>query len=147
MEGLVQLAATPQLTLTGVATARTAAQLRQELAEWLELRGVSHDQIRDILLSVNEALANCVDHAYRDRERPDTMTIRGDHQRSTGCLSLCITDHGTWCPPEPASPLGRRGRGITLMHALAANCTVNGRPDGTVVCLDFACSEFAENTR
>ncbi|MGZ4527348.1 MAG: ATP-binding protein, partial [Mycobacterium sp.] len=36
---------------------------------------------------------------------------------------------------RPSDP--RRSRGIMLMHALADHCTINARPNGTTVCLDF----------
>ncbi|KWX69169.1 ATP-binding protein [Mycobacterium sp. NAZ190054] len=130
-----------QLTVSGAATATNAAQLRQRFSEWLRERGVSAVQRNDILMAVNEALANCVDHAYADRSAAGPMTVRADFEPTDRCLSVCITDHGSWRPSEagPQRLLDRRGRGVTLMHALVDHCTISGRLDGTTVCLDYRC--------
>lgn len=129
-----------QLTVRGVATAACAAELRDEFGDWLRDRGVSPLQTNEILLAVNEALANCVDHAYSGRPTAGTMAVRADFEPAAGCLSICVTDHGTWRQPGPqAAADRRRGRGVALMHAMADHCTINGRRDGTTVCLDYRC--------
>lgn len=128
-----------QLTVRGVATAASAAQLRDQFATWLREQGVSALQTNEILLAVYEALANCVDHAYADDLTPGTMALRADLDPAGGCLSICVTDHGTWRQPGPSRPRDRRGCGVALMHAMADHCTINGREDGTTVCLDYRC--------
>ncbi|GAA1701354.1 anti-sigma regulatory factor [Mycolicibacterium murale] len=126
-----------QITWTDAATATAAAAVRDRLGVWLDSRGVSTLQISDIMLAVNEALANCVEHAYTNHAVAGSMSIQADHDPTVGSLSICITDHGTWRTPQPCLPRDTRGRGITLMHALADHCTINGRPVGTTVCLDY----------
>jgi len=126
-----------QLTVSDGATAVGAADLRQLVGEWLGDCGVSIEQISDVLMGVNEALANCVDHAYSRDRAPGTMTVRADFDPADMRVSVCITDHGTWRQPGPQRVKGRRGRGVELMHALADHCTINGRRDGTTVCLDY----------
>lgn len=130
-----------QLTVSRAATAAAAADLRQQFSEWLRERGVSDVQRNDILMAVNEALANCVDHAYADQSAAGPMTVRADFEPTDQCLSVCITDHGRWRTPQPSTARGhdRRGRGVALMHALADHCTISGRRDGTTVCLDYRC--------
>lgn len=132
-------ARTDQLTLCGVATAVGAADLRRRVGVWLDDCGVSAVQTSDVLMGVNEALANCVDHAYSHDRSPGTMTVRADFEPSDMRVSVCITDHGTWRQPGPHRLKDRRGRGVALMHALADHCTINGRRDGTTVCLDYHC--------
>lgn len=129
-----------QLTVKGAATAASAADLRERIGAWLSECGVPAIQVNEILLVINEALANCVDHAYVDRPSTGTMAVRADFEPTDRCLSICVTDHGTWRPPA-AERRGdrRRGRGIVLMHAMAHHCTINGRDDGTTVCLDYRC--------
>jgi anti-sigma regulatory factor (Ser/Thr protein kinase) len=130
-----------QLTVRGEATAESAAQLRESFGAWLVDRGVSNPQRTDILMAVNEALANCVDHAYSDRTTVGSMAVRADYETTDMCLSVCVTDHGTWRQPGGHRPQERRrGRGVALMHALTDHCTINGRHDGTTVCLDYRCS-------
>lgn len=128
-----------QLTVRGVATAASAAQVRDQFGSWLRDHGIGPQQTNEILLAVYEALANCVDHAYADQPTPGTMAMRADLEPDSGCLSVCITDHGTWRQPGPARAQDRRGRGVALMHAMADHCTINGRDDGTTVCLDYRC--------
>jgi anti-sigma regulatory factor (Ser/Thr protein kinase) len=132
-----------QLTVSRAATATNAAQLRAQFSDWLCERGISDLQRNDILMAVNEALANCVDHAYADQPVAGPMTVRADFEPSNHCLSVCITDHGCWRPPPhaPQRLLNRRGRGVALMHALADHCTISGREDGTIVCLDYRCGQ------
>ena len=126
-----------QVTWTEVATAVAAAELRGHLGVWLADRGVPAVQLSDILVGVNEALANCVAHAYLGHPEIGTMMIQADHDPVVGSISVCVTDHGIWRTPLLRQARDTRGRGITLMHALADHCTINGRPVGTTVCLDY----------
>ncbi|CAN3127104.1 ATP-binding protein [Mycobacterium sp. smrl_JER01] len=132
-------ATSQQLTVSGAATATEAAHLRRRIGEWLSDRGVPDVQRNDILMAVNEALANCVDHAYTDHPAAGPMTVRADFEPATQSLSVCVTDHGSWRPPSAPRPNDPRGRGVALMHALTDHCTISGRRDGTTVCLDYRC--------
>jgi anti-sigma regulatory factor (Ser/Thr protein kinase) len=129
-----------QLTCAGVADAATAAELRRALQRWLqEVTEAPADLRDDIVLGVNEALANCVEHAYRAHRAVGTMRLQASHDPATRSVSVCVSDGGTWHRPSarrPGDP--RASRGIMLMHALADHCTINARPDGTTVCLDYA---------
>lgn len=114
--------------------------MRDRFEAWLSDCGVKDAQVSEVLLVVNEALANCVDHAYVDHPAAGAMAVRADFEPAQGCLSVCVTDHGTWRQPNPQQRRDRRrGRGVVLMHALAHHCTINGRADGTTVCLDYRC--------
>jgi anti-sigma regulatory factor (Ser/Thr protein kinase) len=130
-----------QLTVRGAATAANAAQLRDRFRAWLTDCGVGAPQVAEVLLVVNEALANCVDHAYVDHPAVGEMTVQADFEPHQRCLSVCVTDHGTWRQPGARQRRdSSRGRGVILMHALAHHCTINGRDDGTTVCLDYRCA-------
>ncbi|OBG28767.1 ATP-binding protein [Mycobacterium sp. 852002-51057_SCH5723018] len=129
-----------QLTCAGVADAATATELRRVLQRWLQEVTEAPADIRDdIVLGVNEALANCVEHAYRAHRMVGTMRLHASHDPAAQSICVCVSDRGTWHRPaarrlcEP-----RASRGIMLMHALADHCTINARPDGTTVCLDYA---------
>ena len=92
----------------------------------------------DIILGVNEALANCVEHAYRAQSMAGTMKLQASHDPAAQSISVCVSDRGSWHHPSPqrlSDP--RRSRGITLMHALADHCTITARQNGTTVCLDY----------
>lgn len=134
--------ATPaRLTCAGDADAVTAAEWRHTLGRWLRDAAEIPGEVRDdILLGVNEALANCVEHAYRAHRTTGTMKLQASHDPATQSISVCISDRGTWRRPSsarPNDPKASRGRGIVLMHNLADHCSINARPTGTTVCLDY----------
>ena len=126
-----------ELVRAGPADARTASMLRDDLHRWLtQAVSVTPVLLSDILTSVYEALANCVDHAYARRE-DGTMSMRAVYDPGDQQVCVSINDGGTWREPSPSDPLDTRGRGLALMRALANRCTIVGRPNGTTVELLF----------
>lgn len=125
--------------LAGAADAVTAARLRRTLQRWLhDVAGMPSGVHSDIVLAVNEALANCVEHAYRAHRTVGTMTLQASYDSAAQSIRVCVSDRGTWyrCPPKrPNDPAASRG--IMLMHALSEHCTIKARPSGTTVCLDY----------
>lgn len=135
------MAATPvQFARAGAADAATAAEWRRALRVWLrEETAASADVGHNVLLGASEALANCVEHAYRTHHRAGTMELRAGYDPAAGLISVRVKDCGTWHRPSPKKPDDpRASRGIMLMHALADHCTINARPGGTTVCLNYA---------
>jgi serine/threonine-protein kinase RsbW len=132
-----------RLTCAGAADAPTAGALRRTLRRWLrELPQASPEISEDIVLGVNEALANCVEHAYRTQGAIGTMKLWAGYDPAAQTISVCVSDHGTWrrrSPRHPHDP--RASRGIMLMQAVADRCSIDTRPDGTIVCLDYAASQ------
>jgi anti-sigma regulatory factor (Ser/Thr protein kinase) len=132
--------ATPaQMTCAGVADAVTAAELRRTLQRWLrEVTQVSADVCGDVVLGASEALANCVGHAYRTHHTVGTLRLHAIHNPAARTIKVCVSDGGTWHRPLPRKANDpEASRGIMLMHALADHCTINARPNGTTVCLDY----------
>lgn len=134
------MAACGRLVCVGAADATTAAQLRHALRRWLrEVARPSAEVREDIVLGVNEALANCVEHAYCAQDTVGTMRLEASHDPSAHCISVRVSDRGTWHRPRTRKPDDPgASRGIMLMHALADHCTISARPGGTTVCLDYA---------
>ena len=137
----VEVTDTPvRLSCAGTADPATACEVRQTLRRWLrELPQTSPEMSEDIILGANEALANCVEHAYRTADAVGIMRLQAGYDPAAETISVCISDRGTWhrrSPRQPHDPLASRG--IMLMHALADHCTINTRPDGTTVCLGYA---------
>ncbi|AQA05797.1 hypothetical protein BVC93_29365 [Mycobacterium sp. MS1601] len=123
-----------QLVRAGPADARTAAALRDDLYAWLkQVVEVTPTLLSDILTSVYEALANCADHAYRQRADDGAMTLRAVYDPAAQSISVSIADRGTWRDPPPPDPNDIRGRGIALMRALADRCIIERRTSGTTV--------------
>jgi serine/threonine-protein kinase RsbW len=133
------VAAPVRFSRAGAADAATAAELRRALQRWLQEATELSAEVRgDVILGANEALANCVEHAYRAHQTVGTMRLRAQHDPGARSVSVCVSDRGTWHRPQPTTPSDPgASRGIMLMHALADHCTISARPSGTTVCLDY----------
>ena len=124
---------------SGVAAdARNACRLRDEFAGWLRGR-VDLDDVRfnDVVLAVNEALANAAEFAYPQKDGIGTLDVEAVRDRAAATLTVTITDRGCWREPDPARQGRVRGRGIPLMRALADHITIDTSALGTTVCLRF----------
>lgn len=119
------------------ADARTVALLREELSRWLR-RGVGMDETRlcDVVLAVNEALANAAEFAYVEGAvgTVDLEAVRDIGRRT---LTVTISDQGRWCETNPLHRQRSRGRGIPLMRTLADSVIIDTSGLGTSVCLRF----------
>jgi PAS domain S-box-containing protein len=118
------------------------SDVRHQLAAWLRSAGVPESLAADIVLVVNEACSNSVEHAYRGRE-PGTMRIEAT--RDGPHIHVQVTDLGSWKTP-PADP-GTRGRGLLLMRALSDGVELDGTTEGTTVGMRFAFGEGAPQRR
>lgn len=120
-----------------VADGLTAAMIREEFARWLR-RNTSFEQTRihDVVLAVNEALANAAEFAYR-RGPAGTVGITAVRDHGRGTLTVTITDQGLWREVDPLRRRRSRGRGIPLMRTLADGVVIDTTAPGTRVCLRF----------
>jgi serine/threonine-protein kinase RsbW len=111
------------------ADADRASELRRELGDWLNELGVDPDRAYDVVLATYEAIANSVEHAYRDHTDRGTLDIRvlcG----AQGRIDVKVTDRGDWATRN-SDP--NRGRGVPLMRALADTAAVTSDQNGTTV--------------
>ena|ERR1700758_4874681 len=136
----VDVADTERFECIGVAAeAENASQIREEFAEWLQ-RFFDVDPIRssDLVLAINEALANAAEFAYlsTDRDRPRTMDLIACYHAGDVRLTVTISDNGVWRMPGVV-PDRARGRGIPLMRALADRVTIDTSTAGTRVCMQW----------
>ena len=87
------------------AQALQLAPLRREMLRWLERLALSEDAEDDLVLAVNEAANNCIEHAYRPGTvaTPSTSGAGPNHTRSS---SRSSTTAGGGPRPEnrPARP-------------------------------------------
>lgn len=119
-----------------VADACNAARIRDEFATWLRTRGeVDRVRFSDVVLAVNEALANSAEFAYLQRGGTGTIDVEAVQDGAT--LTITITDQGHWREPSDATRSRARGRGIPLMRALSDDLTIDISSLGTTVCLRF----------
>jgi anti-sigma regulatory factor (Ser/Thr protein kinase) len=115
-----------------------AAAIRREFSDWLgRYFTLGSTRASDVVLAVNEAMANAAEYAYLNRPRPGAMHVRALYDGSSATLSVTVADEGAWRSADPAAAGLRRGRGIPLMHALADRATVDSSSAGTTVCLEW----------
>ena len=102
------------------------ALLRADLRGWLDAHGVG-PQCRDaVLLACSEAVANAIEHGYRDDPfgMVDVVaTVTADS------VEVRVTDHGTW---RGATTDVARGRGLQLIRQ-SMDQVLFDRGDGTTV--------------
>jgi anti-sigma regulatory factor (Ser/Thr protein kinase) len=128
-----------QLKERGRADGRTAASFRMKVDEWIHgAVTVSPERRADIILATDEALSNCAEHAYRGSDTcgPMSLGVTLDHAKSV--VTVCVEDEGAWTEPAAHPTQSARGRGLLLMKALADDITIDGRDDGTKICMRFA---------
>jgi anti-sigma regulatory factor (Ser/Thr protein kinase) len=130
---------TTTLRRVGLADPLTAAGLRHDLGEWLRQAvtpPIPATRYADILCGVNEALANCAEHAYNKQSVPGAVTLQATYDIRRRVVRVCVADHGAWRPPR-SEPDDTRGRGLALMRALADRCTIERHAEGTMICLEY----------
>jgi serine/threonine-protein kinase RsbW len=130
--------------------------MRTALRSWLaplRLDGSTED---DLILAMNEAASNAVEHAYPpalndngskngSKNGPENRVhIMLQHTQS-GTVCIEITDHGTWREPGPER--NGRGLGIPLMHRLIASVLIQKDGHGTRVLLHHPIAGSATDDR
>ncbi|MGL5863021.1 MAG: ATP-binding protein, partial [Phycicoccus sp.] len=108
-----------------------AAEVRWRMRRWARAAAVPQAICDDLVLGVNEALANALEHG-RPRTGPHVVSLRVV-SRAAG-LEAEITDGGSW---SPAVGLETRGRGTTMMVSTADRFRLAVTPGGTTVHLVF----------
>ncbi|MCB1289679.1 MAG: ATP-binding protein [Mycobacterium sp.] len=115
----------------------TAARIREDFAHWLRRdTAFAETRICDVVLAVNEALANAAEFAYR-RGPAGNVGITAVRNDGSGALTVTITDQGLWREVDPLRRRRSRGRGIPLMRTLADEVVIDTTAPGTRVCLRF----------
>lgn len=130
----------PTLSLQLAADAVTLSVVRQRLARWLGEHGWPPGQCDDVVMAVNEAVSNSVEHGYgvgtEAVGHPGLIEVTGvilpagDGHKRVECV---VRDHGKWRPP-PEDDENRR-RGFVMMGACMESVKVDGTDMGTTVAL------------
>ena len=109
--------------------------MRTTVRGWLAEFALGPEAEQDLVLAVNEAATNAVEHAYRD-----SPVTSGDNEFEVslrpepGWLSVAITDRGMWQQRRDTD--GERF-GILIMHQLMASVTIDKNDKGTRVLLRY----------
>lgn len=123
------------------AVAGQLAVLRHALADWARRIGLSEEDTEGLVLASYEAMANSVEHAYRD-EPQGILDLTGRVDDEQGRVAVIVTDYGQWQTPKPSG--GLRGRGLSLIKGLTASSTITSTADGTTVSMFWPLSTTAE---
>jgi anti-sigma regulatory factor (Ser/Thr protein kinase) len=113
---------------------RQLALIRAETRGWLGHLDLSDEVREDVVLAVNEAASNAMEHAYARTSDGEAVEITFWTEENAVCVE--IVDHGLWRPPD-ATPNGR-GRGIAIMNQLMQTVLIHYDARGTRVLLRCA---------
>ncbi|CAN5464081.1 anti-sigma factor [soil metagenome] len=130
------------------ADAHNVVRLRAELEQWLRGRfALDSLRLNDMVLSVNEALANVAEFAYRNAKQTGTVDVEALYDSVTLILTITVADQGSWRDFADREPKRTRGRGIPLMEALSDEVGIDATDHGTTVCMRFGNVAVVEPSR
>jgi anti-sigma regulatory factor (Ser/Thr protein kinase) len=121
-----------------------ASLVRQRTRAWLDALGWPSEDGEDVVMAVNEAVANGVDHAYRGQPHLGEVRVYGwptNHPAAANHpaahrVVVTVADRGRW-RPVPSDP-GYRGRGLRMMHACMDSVIIQPAAAGTTVIMTHA---------
>lgn len=98
--------------------------------------GFSHQEVFDITLATNEAVANAIEHGSPKQD----SYVKVSCGCAKGNFIVKVKDTGKFCKVVNMKEGNYRGRGILLMLALMDTVAFDESPEGTTVCLMKKCS-------
>jgi anti-sigma regulatory factor (Ser/Thr protein kinase) len=112
---------------------------RDRVRSWLRANRWSPAHTDDLVLAINEAVSNSIEHGYliapNEAAGRQTVAVHGEISRAANGsrrIELVVRDRGVWRPPDE-DPHSTRGQGIRLMRACVEHLTIDGTDDGTTV--------------
>jgi serine/threonine-protein kinase RsbW len=110
------------------------ALLRKELRGWLTSHQVDDECAQAVLLACSEAVANAIEHGYRDDPFGQVEVVASV---SDTAVEVQVADKGQW---RPAGAAGARGRGLQLIRQVMDHVSFD-HSAGTVVTMRRARKE------
>jgi serine/threonine-protein kinase RsbW len=114
---------------------------RDRVRVWLRANRWSPAHTDDLVLAVNEAVSNSIEHGYQvgqeDPPSTETVEVHGVIRRADNGsrrVEFTVRDTGVWRLPTEA-PHTTRGQGLRLMRACVEHVTVDSDDEGTTVIL------------
>lgn len=130
--------ATPSMVLIP-AEPVSIAVVRAAISHALREHSWGDDAIGRVVLATSEAVANAVEHGSQDGELVEIVFQVGEEEAKVRVLDC--GGPSPWSPPEtyvePAST-AIRGRGLSIISALAQNVEFRPAGSGTEIRLDFS---------
>jgi anti-sigma regulatory factor (Ser/Thr protein kinase) len=111
------------------ARAEELRDLRGEIRSWLEGRPITASTYGYLLLAVNEACANAIEHAYSGAPAGEVSVEIEETQDHS--LQVTVRDFGHY--RAPAEVTGDRGRGNRIIRGLTTEFRCDPTPAGTTV--------------
>lgn len=109
--------------------------IRRRVEGWAQEAGLPDGMVVDLQLALGEAVANGVEHAYREEQVGDVAVALDLHAGPEPAVLVRVSDHGRW-RPVPDEP-GHRGRGLLMIERLARRVRVLCTPRGTEVLFEI----------
>jgi hypothetical protein len=141
--------AAPGFDLVLAADWITPAIARDHVRFWLRTHHWSPSHTDDLVLAVNEAVSNSIEHGYGlipELDTPAPPALPENHQPTvevrarldtdsdgTRRVEFTIRDRGRWL--VPTSDTTTRGHGVRIMRACVENLRIDHGPAGTTVVL------------
>jgi anti-sigma regulatory factor (Ser/Thr protein kinase)/putative methionine-R-sulfoxide reductase with GAF domain len=114
-----------QIRLRLQADPAVLARARHTLSRWLRTQGADPGTVAEVVLAVNEACANAIEHAYS----PSPATFELAASEEDGELVICVRDTGRWRADRESD----RGRGLTIIDAAMDDVQLTTSDAGTEV--------------
>jgi serine/threonine-protein kinase RsbW len=115
------------------ARAELLGDVREGLRQWMVALGLTSDQEDVIILCVDEAASNAVEHAYAGGT--GTIDIQAAKTVSPCTVRVTVSDRGAWRKPSKG-PIDR-GRGLALIRGLTGQFDMHMGPTGTTVTMTW----------
>ena len=114
-----------RLSLRLPADPAALSQLRRRLGRFLDTAGAAEAERFEIILTVCEAAANAIEHAYGPGDAEFELDARHDGSR----VQITVRDFGAWRESRGED----RGRGLEIIEAMMDDVEVTRTPRGTTV--------------
>jgi anti-sigma regulatory factor (Ser/Thr protein kinase) len=111
--------------------------IRHQLADWVAPLRLTEQETADVVLAVDEAVSNAVEHAYGPGE---SGRVELTLWTEPGTLSIEIVDHGRWRAPagdaqHVPETAADASRGIGLMNTMVESVLIHFDDRGSRVLL------------
>jgi serine/threonine-protein kinase RsbW len=121
-----------ELMIALPAVPASASIARDRVRRWLDELRWPRDEVDDVIMAANEAIANVIDHAYLGRAPGDVHVHGWQVDRPQGRrVVVTVTDRGRW--RRFRADRGYRGHGVPMMVACMESVQIDHAEGGTTV--------------